>query len=155
MIEQAYGLMAGYGLQLWAIIQDFNQLERIYGDGWQSFIANAGMVNYFGSSDTKTAEYFSSLCGETTVWNFSTAVARAFGSNSGSKGENSTNNSVTDTDTTTAAQRKLAYPDELMRLKKDLQLVFIETMYPMIAHKVPWFEDDELKSLGVNLHEAE
>jgi len=152
MIEQAYGLMAGFGLQLWGIIQDFNQLERIYGDGWQSFVANAGMVNYFGSSDQKTAEYFSSLCGETTVWNFSSAVASAFGTSSSTSG-GSTNESITNTDTTAAAQRKLAYPDELMRLRSENQLVFIDTMYPLIANKLPWFEDEKLRPLGVNLHE--
>lgn len=56
MIEQAYGLMAGYGLQIWGIVQDLNQLERIYGKGWQSFISNTGMLNYFGSSDEMTAK---------------------------------------------------------------------------------------------------
>ena len=40
MVEQAYGLMAGFGMQLWGIVQDLSQLERIYGEGWQSFIAN-------------------------------------------------------------------------------------------------------------------
>jgi len=147
MIEQAYGLMAGFGIQLWGIIQDFNQLERIYGDGWQSFVANAGMINYFGSSDQKTAEYFSSLCGETTVWNFSSAIASAVSSGSGGG-----SNSNTNTDTTAAVQRKLAYPDELMRLKPNAQLVFIDNMYPLIANKVRWFEDNELKPLGVNLY---
>lgn len=147
MIEQAYGLMAGFGLRLWCIIQDFSQLERIYDKGWQSFIANAGMVNYFGSSDTQTADYFSSLCGETTVWNPSSAIATAFSSTSG--------NSTTNTDTRAGTQRKLAYPDELMRLRSDTQIAFIDNMYPMLAKKVAWFDDPELKHLGVNLHEPD
>lgn len=145
MIEQAYGLMAGFGLQLWCIIQDFNQLERIYDKGWQSFIANAGMINYFGSSDKQTAEYFSSLCGETTVWNFSSAFATAVSGGS---------NTATETDTRSASQRKLAYPDELMRLQGDTQLAFIDNMYPLRARKVAWFDDAQLKNLGANLHES-
>ena len=28
MVEQAYGLMAGFGMQLWGIVQDLSQLER-------------------------------------------------------------------------------------------------------------------------------
>ena len=97
-----------------------------------------------------TAEYFSALCGETTVWNFSSAISRTFGSSAG-QGGGSSSSSFGNTDTTAAAQRKLAYPDELMRLPKDAQLVFIENMNPIIAKKVPWFEDEKLKSKGVSL----
>ena len=151
MIEQAYGLMAGFGMQLWAIVQDFNQLERIYDKGWQSFVANAGMINYFGSTDKMTAEYFSSLCGETTVWNFSTSLASAFGGSQGQGGPSS-NTSETSTDTRAAGQRKLAYPDELMRMHDQKQLVFIENMHPMLAVKERWFDNAELKPLGVDLY---
>ncbi len=153
MIEQAYGLMAGFGLQLWGIVQDFNQLERLYGKGWQSFVANAGMINYFGSSDRTTAEYFSAMCGDTTVWNLSSALSHAMGSSSGKSGSGSSD-TITNSDTRAATQRKLAYPDELMRLGKDQQLVFIDTMHPLMAQKQPWFEDDDLKTKGVNLHAA-
>lgn len=146
MVEQAYGLMAGFGLQIWGIVQDFNQLERIYDKGWQSFVSNSGMINYFGSSDKMTSEYFSSLCGEATVLNFSAAVTNAVSSAIGSK-----STSESSTNTTSASQRKLAYPDELMRMKDNKQLVFIETMPPLIANKTAWFDDEELKSKGVNL----
>ncbi|MBL4750142.1 MAG: type IV secretory system conjugative DNA transfer family protein [Amylibacter sp.] len=97
MIEQAYGLMAGFGIQLWGIVQDFSQLESLYGKGWQSFVANTGMINYFGSTDRMTAEYFSALCGETTVWNLSSAISKAFGTSSGSGGAGSSS-SITTTD---------------------------------------------------------
>ncbi len=67
-IEQAYGLMAGFGMQLWGIVQDLSQLARVYGEhGWQTFISNSGVIQYFGSRDKMTAEYFSSLCGVTTI----------------------------------------------------------------------------------------
>jgi type IV secretion system protein VirD4 len=153
MVEQAYGLMAGFGMQIWGIVQDLNQLERIYDKGWESFISNAGMINYFGSSDRKTAEYFSALCGETTVWNFTTAVSNAFGtsSSSGSGGSGSSSETHTSTDTTAATQRKLMYPDELMRLRKGQQIVFFENTHPTIAVKTPWFEDSEIKHLGENI----
>ena len=40
-----------YGMQIWGICQDASQLKRIYGDGWETFISNAGMIQYFGSRD--------------------------------------------------------------------------------------------------------
>ncbi|WP_208347469.1 type IV secretory system conjugative DNA transfer family protein [Pseudaestuariivita rosea] len=151
MVEQAYGLMAGFGIQLWGIVQDLNQLERIYDKGWQSFISNAGMINYFGSSDKMTAEYFSALCGEKTVWTFSTAVSRAIGRSSGSGGGSSSDTTTT-SDTHAAAQRKLIYPDELMRLGSNQQLILIENVHPIIAQRTEWFNDEDLKDLGVNLY---
>jgi type IV secretion system protein VirD4 len=139
MLEQAFGLMAGFGMQLWGIVQDVSQLKRIYGDGWETFIGNSGVVQYFGSRDRMTAEYFSALCGTTTVWNLSTAVSQAF------------NKGGSQTLTASAAQRKLAFPDELMRLASDKQLVLIENHHPIVATKTRWFEDAALKALGRSL----
>ncbi|OJJ12985.1 conjugal transfer protein TraG [Alphaproteobacteria bacterium AO1-B] len=150
MLEQAFGLMAGFGIQIWGICQDLSQLKRIYGDGWETFISNAGMIQYFGSRDAMTAEYFSKLCGVTTVWDWSTALARAVGVSWGKERSHSETETVTQT--VSAKQRKLAYPDELMRMHERKQLVFIENMNPIMAERRPWFEDEELKSLGVNLH---
>jgi type IV secretion system protein VirD4 len=86
MVEQAYGLMAGFGMQLWGIVQDLSQLERIYDKGWETFIGNSGVLQYFGSRDHRTAEYFSKLCGVTTMekFSFSYAIARALSFTSGS-----------------------------------------------------------------------
>ena len=152
MVEQAYGLMAGFGLQLWGVVQDLCQLRRVYGEDYESFIANSGAVAYFGSPDRTSAEYFSALCGVTTVWNFSSAVARAFSfSSSSNPGGTSSGETTTYTDTRAAAQRKLAYPDELMRLKRDQQLVLIEDTDPILAAKLRWFEDPEFAELGVSL----
>ena len=142
--------MAGYGIQIHGIAQDLSQVRRNYGDGWETFVANAGVLQYFGSRDSFTAEYFSKLCGETTVWNFSTAIARAFGITRGK--EISESDTTTTTDTATGTQRKLAYPDELMRMPSDRQLLLIGNMNPIMANKVPWFEDPELKDRGVNLY---
>jgi type IV secretion system protein VirD4 len=110
------------------------------------------MIQYFGSRDRMTAEYFSKLCGVTTIWNMSTAIARAFGQNSGGSGGGSTSTTTTTTDTANGTQRQLAYPDELMRLPKNRQLLLIENMNPILAGKTPWFKDPHLKDKGVNLY---
>ncbi|MFM9977231.1 MAG: type IV secretory system conjugative DNA transfer family protein [Sphingomonadaceae bacterium] len=153
MVEEAFGLMAGFGIQLWGIVQDLSQLKAIYGDGYEGMIANSGMIQYFGSRDRITAEYFSALCGETTVWNLTSALARAFGSSSGGGGVTNSS-STTSTDTTAAVQRKLAYPDELMRMHGSKQLIFIENHHPIIGTKRRWFDDPALQSVGRNLHDS-
>ena len=47
-VERAMGLMAGYGLQLWPILQDMSQLKDLYGDRANTFIANAGVQQVLG-----------------------------------------------------------------------------------------------------------
>lgn len=148
-IEQAYGLMAGYGMQLHGICQNLSQLKTAYGEGFETFIANSGMVQYLGSGDHMTSDYFSKLCGVTTVWNASTAIARAFGVTRGK--DTSQSDTTTETDTATGTQRQLIYPDELRRLPHTKQLLLIGNMNPIIADRHPWFEDHDLKHLGRNL----
>jgi type IV secretion system protein VirD4 len=63
----AMGLLAGYGVQLWPILQDLSQLQDLYPHRWRSFLANAGVVQAFGVNDAGTAEYLSSLLGTRTV----------------------------------------------------------------------------------------
>jgi len=138
MVEQAYGLMAGFGMQLWGIVQDLSQLKRLYGDGWETFVGNSGVLQYFGSRDRMTAEYFSALCGVTTVWNISTAISHATGGDSEST-------------TTSATQRSLAFPDELMTMRGERQLLLVESGYPIKAIKRPWFNDPELVPVGTVL----
>jgi len=153
MVEQAFGLMAGYGIQLWGICQDLSQLRKVYGQDYETFIGNSGAISYFGSPDKTSAEYFSALCGVTTVWNLSSAVATAFSSSSGGQGGGSSSNSTTTTDNRAASQRKLAYPDELMRLPLNRQLVLVENTMPIMAEKIRWFEHPMFADLGVNLHD--
>src|SRR5690606_5221705 len=43
-IERAMGLMAGYGVQLWPILQDVHQLRAIYGTRAGTFLSNAGVL---------------------------------------------------------------------------------------------------------------
>jgi len=147
MVEHAYGLMAGFGMQLHGIVQDLSQLKRIYGEGYETFISNAGVLQFFGSRDRTTAEYFSALCGVTSVWNLSTALARTFGQSGGRS-----SHSDTTTETAATVQRRLAYPDELMRLGRNRQLLLVENGDPVLALRRNWFDDPVLAARGRPLH---
>ncbi|WP_062213060.1 type IV secretory system conjugative DNA transfer family protein [Aureimonas sp. AU12] len=65
-IKTAFGLMAGYGLQLWAFLQNWGQLEELYGKGAHTFVANAGVFQAFNTNDELTARYVSNLSGDST-----------------------------------------------------------------------------------------
>jgi type IV secretion system protein VirD4 len=66
-IENAMGLAAGFGLQLWPILQNLTQLKKHYGDNWETFLGGAGIQQFFGPRDDFTADYISKLCGVKTV----------------------------------------------------------------------------------------
>ena len=145
-VHQAYGLMRGFGMQLWGIVQDLSQLEEHYGKGWQSFIANSGVLQYFGSRDEMTASYFSKLTGMATVQDSGWSIARTF--SGGSHGGNSS----TETWNYSDKQRNLAFADELMRLNGDKQLLLVENMNPIAAEKTLWDRDPVLSKRGFNLY---
>lgn len=62
-IEAAAGLVAGYGVKLWTIIQDLPQLKTLYRDSWETFLGNAGVVQAFGNTDPTTTEFLSRSLG--------------------------------------------------------------------------------------------
>lgn len=66
-IEDAAGLMAGHGVKLWPILQDLGQLKALYKERWQTFLGNAGAVQFFANSDLTTLEYISKRLGTTSV----------------------------------------------------------------------------------------
>lgn len=66
-IETAAGLMAGYGVKLWPIVQNLGQLQRHYRSSWQTFVANAGVVTAFSVSDKETLDVLSGYLGQTMI----------------------------------------------------------------------------------------
>lgn len=67
-ISKAAGLMRGYGLQLWPILQDLGQLVKLYGrEGAETFFGNADIHQFFGNTDQTTLEMISSRLGVTNT----------------------------------------------------------------------------------------
>lgn len=66
-IEDAAGQIAGLGCKLWPILQDLGQLKSLYKDRWETFLGNAGVLQFFGNSDMFTLDWISRRLGETTI----------------------------------------------------------------------------------------
>lgn len=132
-IETAMGLLAGYGVQLWPILQDLSQLEDLYPKRWRSFLANAGVVQAFGVNDAGTAEYLSSLLGTRTV----TIRQQGRANDAGRGGSESYG----------PAARPLLMPHEILRLPARRQLVLIQGQAPILADKLRYFADPEFAGM--------
>jgi type IV secretion system protein VirD4 len=105
-IEDAFGLVRGYGVQLWPILQDLNQLKALYKERWETFIGNAGVVQGFAPNDLTTAEWMSRRAGETTV----AAAGYNQGDSQSNAGQGSTNTGLS----FSQQKRRLFLPQELM-----------------------------------------
>ncbi|WP_299680553.1 type IV secretory system conjugative DNA transfer family protein [uncultured Roseobacter sp.] len=66
-LEKAAGLMAGYGVKLWTILQDLTQLQRHYEGSWETFLGNAGLLQFFGNTDLTTLKHISDRLGEVEI----------------------------------------------------------------------------------------
>jgi type IV secretion system protein VirD4 len=66
-IETAAGLMAGFGVKLWSVLQDLTQLQTHYPKSWETFLGNAGIVQAFGNADVTTTEHLSRMLGSCQV----------------------------------------------------------------------------------------
>jgi type IV secretion system protein VirD4 len=119
MAERGMAEGRAYGVKMWPILQDLNQLKDNYRDGWQTFIGNARIIQFFGTADLFTAKYASDMLGKTTVWA------------SGSSG---------DRESTSEAGRPLMTPDEVMNMGPDEELLFFRGgLRPIKAQKLPYF----------------
>lgn len=127
-IKQAFGLMRGYGLKLWPILQDLPQLQGLYKDDWQTFIANAGAIQVFGTNDRATAEYVSKQIGTETVDTASKTYSQHGASES-----------------TGLAGRPLMMPDEVMRIEKGQAIVLLRGLHPMVCRRIIYYSDDTFK----------
>lgn len=128
-VERAMGLMAGYGLQLWPILQDLTQLRDLYGPRAGTFFANAGVIQAFGVNDVETAKWLSETMGKETI-GYSTLSYRP--------GDDATTSEH-------VAGRELLTPDEIMRLGPDLQLLRLQGLPPVLARKLRYYADKEFQ----------
>jgi type IV secretion system protein VirD4 len=134
-VQRDIGLAGGYGVRFCLVLQDLSQLRSTYGDTWQTFLANVEMLQAFGTSDWDTAEYISKMTGEATIH-----VASENRSTGISRGRNAHRQHGVGRSTAEAG-RRLLFPDEIRRLPRDQQLLFIKSMPPLLTHRVNYLTD--------------
>jgi type IV secretion system protein VirD4 len=116
-LEDAFGLVRGYKVQIAGICQDLTQLQALYKERWESFLANAGAILGFAPNDLTTAKWMSERAGVTTVLAPSSSE-----STSAHKGERSKSESLN------PVSRPVWLPQELMSFGEGTGLVFYSGM---------------------------
>lgn len=133
-VENAVGLAAGYGVQIFSVFQDTAQMRDLYKARWPSFIGNAGVRAVFNLSDYESAAYWSSFIGN----NSETLLTHdIFGQPIQPLQENER-----------PEIKPLLSPDEMMRLfAANKMIVLPQGVRPIIADRVPYWADKTLDGL--------
>jgi type IV secretion system protein VirD4 len=133
-LEDAAGQIASFGVKLWVFLQDWGQGKALYGDRWETFAGNAGLLQFFGNNDLMTMEYVSKRLGRTMV-----AVTREgeVGPDQSAAGLSGRSQSIELHDLLTPEEvsRQFARNDRLKR-----QLVIWAGYHPMILQRVEYFD---------------
>jgi type IV secretion system protein VirD4 len=137
-VERAMGLMAGYGVQLWPILQDVHQLRATYAKRAGSFFSNAAVLQVFGVNDHETAQLVSNLLGQQTV---------VFHTLSNTTGQLLSKVDPTTSESEQRTGRPLMTPDEVRNLQADSQLLFLAGQRPVYAGKLRYYSDRRFEGL--------
>ncbi len=133
-IERAMALIAGYGIQLWPILQDIHQLRATYGQRAGTFLSNAAVLQVFGVNDHDSARLVSNLLGHETV------VFQTMG-----RALDSEQSGISYSEQHVA--RSLLTPDEVRNLPAHAQLLFLAGQRPVIGAKLRYYSDPEFKGM--------
>ncbi|MFC2966860.1 type IV secretory system conjugative DNA transfer family protein [Acidimangrovimonas pyrenivorans] len=114
-----------YRVVLWPIFQNIGQVKALYGQEWDTFIANCGLRQFLGAADLQTAQYAHHLLGEHTTHTISV----------NHEGK----------ENTSEAKRSLMTVDEILYLDSSSQIVFSGSDRPMRLIKTPYWERPEFR----------
>lgn len=142
VVQNSVGLAAGYGVQLVTVWQDIPQMRDCYQGRWASFIGNAGVKAIFNLDEHDTAEYWSKTLGSRLVETHS-QQQDIYGLVQGQTAGESVRPLLSPEDimfyfATNSPRSEGEYPR---------MLVLAEGSRPVIAKRVPYYEDPALAGL--------
>ena len=137
-IEDAAGQIAGFGVKLWPILQDLGQLKTLYKDRWETFMGNAGVLQFFGNNDLTTLNWVSERLGKTTIRTMSKGeIGYKEATSTAATGE-SWSNDVQPLLTPDEVARFFGREDSLLR-----QLVILPSLPPIVLQRA-FYDKHEL-----------
>jgi type IV secretion system protein VirD4 len=108
--------LAGFGLQLWPVLQDIGQLNRLYGhDGAQTFLSGFAVKQFFAPRDPATASFVANECGERIFVRSNASVSTNSGGMSVSRG-------------TSETREPLFLPHQIRQLEPECSWLFMENV---------------------------
>ena len=139
-LERAVSLVRGYGATCWLLAQNLAQIQALYPVAWSTFIANAGVVQAFGTNDLETATYLSAMLGAST-----TLVRTAGRSRRAGVGAMVRGRETRDSWTASERGRPLLSPDEVRRQDSATALLLHPGADPVRVARVDYRTDPHFR----------
>lgn len=76
-LPKLLSICLGMKFNVWTIWQDLGQIKSIYKDDWLTIMGNSTVQQFFGINETDTAEYLSTMAGQTTIYEESISDSEA------------------------------------------------------------------------------
>lgn len=132
VVSRNMPLFRQYGIKLLSAWQSVAQCKNIFGEGFEDFLANAGVVITFAPQDVTTSEHFSKLSGQ--------AVADVIG---GSRSISSTPGqvqgaSVTDNVSLGVIPLPVLLPQDLRNMDQGFAIIFSHKAKGAVPFYLPW-----------------
>lgn len=124
---EALTLLPGYGVRVWAIVQDLSHLVQVYGRETANVILSQSEVKqFFAVQDMDLAARLARLLGERSI------ITRNY--NLGQRHDHEVGVSVSERGV------PLLLPQEIMTLPDDRQLLFVKAAPPVLAEKARYWD---------------
>ena len=137
-LQDAAGQIASFHVKLWVILQDWGQGKALYEDRFESFAANAGVLQAFGNVDATTTEYLSKRLGQTLVEDARLSEVTRDQKQLGLSGRQD-NRQLYPLLTPDEIDRSFARNDPLKR-----QLILWAGVHPMVIQRIEYFVPDNV-----------
>jgi type IV secretion system protein VirD4 len=129
IVLDSIGLMGGYGLRPFIIVQAVSQLRQVYGaDGAETIMSCCGASVIYAPREQKYAEDISRMLGPYTAEVVSRSRQRFTFFNKSGGGSSTVSQSA----------RPLMNPQEVKQMGKNSEIIAIEGMLPILCKKI-WF----------------
>jgi type IV secretion system protein VirD4 len=133
-IEENIATMAGYGVDFALIIQNFAQLKKIYGEGYNDIVSNCAYKWFCNINDLSTADYLSKTLGKKTI------RIKNKGENEGtSVGDKSHSRSEGKSVSYSETGRELLTPDEVQNLGTNAAILLTPGAYPHYLRPIDYW----------------
>lgn len=133
-LAASMGILAGYGLRFFIVVQAYQQLVKIYGQE-NTFIDNCRYILIYAPNNPNDAEKFSKMIGKESVTKENLSV-------SGSRYSVALNNLNASSQ---EVARDLINPDELTKLPYTDAIVLCHNMPPYMGKKCAFYDEDRTK----------
>ena len=126
-LAEALTLLPGYGVRVWAIVQDLSHLHQVYGRETANIIlSQSEMKQFFAVQDAALAERLSKLMGERSI------ITRNY--NLGRDEADDIGVSVSERGVS------LLLPQDIRAMPDGQQLIFVNSAPPIIGEKIRYWD---------------